>query len=48
MNDQNKNNRQSNNRQPLDWVVCKDVFDKDSGLVVRISRVIRRETRRLR
>lgn len=38
MNDQNKNNRQNNSRQPLDWVVCKDVFDKDSGLVVRISR----------
>lgn len=39
MNDQNKNSRQTDNkRAPLEWLVCKDVFDKDSGLVVRISR----------
>lgn len=25
-------------RAPLDWVVCKDVSDKDTGLTVRISR----------
>lgn len=37
-NDRNRQNSHDTKRPPLEWVVVKDVTDKDTGLTVRISR----------